>query len=82
MEVSTEQCTPPSVYFEGLAGEDFVLMLLMVNAFLTIYWPFCFLFFLRLFSILVFNAAFVFSADIFYRLKTFVSSRFEAVVLR
>ncbi|CAI8901583.1 hypothetical protein EMIT091MI3_60053 [Kosakonia quasisacchari] len=57
-------------------------MLLMVNDFLTIYWPFYFLFFLCLFSILVFNAVFVFYADIFYRLKAFVSSRFEAVVLR
>lgn len=72
MEVSTEQCTPPSVRFEGLAGEDFVLMSLMVNDFLTIYWALCFLFFLCLFYVLVFNADFVFLSEIFYRLKAFV----------
>ena len=82
MEVSTEQCTPPSGCFEGFAGEDFVLMPLMVNDFLTIYRAFCFSFFPFLFLNLVFHADFIFSGDIFNRLNAFVSSRFEATVLR
>lgn len=72
MEVSTEQCTPPSVHFEGLTGEDFVLMSLMVNDFLTIYQAFGFLLFLFLFYFLVFNADIYFYVEIFYCLKAFV----------
>jgi len=44
----------------------------MVNAFLTIYRAFCFLFFPRLFLNLVFHADSVFSDDIFNLLNAFV----------